>query len=38
MDIRGVYRFSSLMEQKKKRENLLRNLHRRKKKITFLYL
>jgi len=37
MDIRGVYRFSSL-EVKSKREKLRCLLLRRKKKIIFLYL
>ena len=38
MDIRGEYRFSSRMKQNKKGKNLLRHLHRRKKKIIILYL
>jgi hypothetical protein len=33
----GSIGFSSLMKQTKKRENLLRNLHRRRKIFFFIY-
>jgi hypothetical protein len=35
---KGEYRFSCLVKAKKKRENLLRNLHRLRKIFFFIYL